>query len=444
MVQAHYNGRKLGRADITVQPSGAVSVSWQRLTIGTSDPQDPIIAALIAEYANDPDYQALINQPIGYAQTDLLRDYNGDNMMGNFIDDAIYGALNSDAEPVNDVDMFFNNAGGIRIDWCDKWDAGLGQWIWTSTAADCQTQGLWSHDPMLLTYGQMFQILPFGNATIVGDMTGAQILHLINQSATLFKGAIQPSGIRFNFYRYSDALPGPQPWAWGGYDVEVYNKATAVWEPLDLARTYRVGTTSSWHPPGRTATSSSSISTNTSYWGDMLNAVNAFVAANYTVSNPYRGPDGDGTLDGRITRDGTDAGGSIVPITVLHHNDSHGNLVKGTYVGYTQLAAKIIQERLHNPTRTLLLSSGDNIQGDAMMYFFKSAALGYTADGTPLDPSLQTNPLIRAFNYMNYDAYTLGNHEFNFGSEIFTSTLAQSYLPCPASQPGRRWAIWHC
>ncbi len=79
---------------------------------------------------------------------------------------------------------------------------------------------------MLLTYGQMFQILPFGNATIVGDMTGAQILDLINQSATLFKGAIQPSGIRFNFYRYSDALPGPQPWAWGGYDVEVYNKAT--------------------------------------------------------------------------------------------------------------------------------------------------------------------------------------------------------------------------
>ncbi len=98
-------------------------------------------------------------------------------------------------------------------------------------------------------------------------------------------------------------------------------------------------------------------------------------------------------------------------------------------MGYTQLAAKIIQERLHNPTRTLLLSSGDNIQGDAMMYFFKSAALGYTADGTPLDPSLQTNPLIRAFNSMNYDAYTLGNHEFNFGSEIFTSTLAQATFP---------------
>jgi len=429
VVQAHYNGRKLGRADITVQPTGAVSVSWQRLTIGTSDPQDPTIAALIAEYATDPDYLELINQPIGYVQTDLLRNYNGDAMMGDFIDDAINGALNSDAEPVNDVDMFFNNAGGIRIDWCDAPDlVNPGQYIWSSNTADC-AEGLWSHDPMLLTYGQMFQILPFGNATIVGDMTGAQILDLINQSATLFKGAIQPSGIRYKFFRYSDALPGPQPWAWGGYDVEVYNKATAVWEPLDLARTYRVGTNEFLAPAGQDGFVQFKYMTNISYWGDMLDAVNAWVEANYTIDNPYRGPDGDGTLDGRILRDGTDTGGSIVPITVLHHNDSHGNLVKGTYVGYTQLAAKIMQERLHNPNRTLLLSSGDNIQGDAMMYFFKSAALGYTADGTPLDPSLQTNPLIRAFNSMNYDAMTLGNHEFNFGSQIFTSTLTQATFP---------------
>ena len=109
----------------------------------------------------------------------------------------------------------------------------------------------------------------------------------------------------------------------------------------------------------------------------------------------YTGPNGDGTLDGRIVRDGTDAGGSIVPVTILHHNDSHGNLAKGAYVGYTQLATLIRQERLHNPTRTLLLSGGDNIQGDAMSYYFKSAGLGYAADGTPLDAALQIQPLIK-------------------------------------------------
>jgi 5'-nucleotidase / UDP-sugar diphosphatase len=429
VVQAHYNSRKVGRADITVDTDGSVALTWQRLTIGTGDPQDPDVLALIESYANDPWYQDLINQPIGYVQTDLLRNYNGDSMMGNFVDDAIYNYLNNDAEPGNDVDLFFNNAGGIRIDWCDAPDPdNPDEYIWSSNAADC-SEGLWDHDPMLLTYGQMFQILPFGNATIVGDMTGAQILDLINQSATLFKGAIQPAGARYTFYRYADALPGPQPWAWGGYDVCVTNRDTGICEPLDLERTYRVGTNEFLAPAGQDGYIQFKYMTNISYWGDMLNAVNAWVEANFTFENPYRGPDGDGTLDGRINRDGTDAGGSIVPITVLHHNDSHGNLVKGTYVGYTQLAAKITQERAHNPDRTLLLNGGDSFQGDAMMYYFKSAALGYTADGTPLPPELQINPLMAAFNYMNYDAFTVGNHEYNFGKDIYTSLLAQADFP---------------
>ena len=122
VVQAHYAGRKVGRADFTVNTDGTVSVAWSRIVVGTGDPEYPPIQALVSSYVNDPAYQALINQPIGYAQVDLLRDYNGDNMMGNFVDDAIYGALNTDAEPTNDVDMFFNNPGGIRVDWCDKED----------------------------------------------------------------------------------------------------------------------------------------------------------------------------------------------------------------------------------------------------------------------------------------------------------------------------------
>jgi 5'-nucleotidase / UDP-sugar diphosphatase len=133
VVQAYYNGRVLGRADITVGTDGAVSVVWDRLAIGTGDDQDSDVQALINTYATDPDYQALINEPIGYTQVDLLRNYNGDSMMGNFIDDAIYNQLNSDADPLNDVDMFFNNAGGIRIDWCDKEDPlNPGNYIWSS------------------------------------------------------------------------------------------------------------------------------------------------------------------------------------------------------------------------------------------------------------------------------------------------------------------------
>ncbi len=48
-------------------------------------------------------------------------------------------------------------------------------------------------------------------------------------------------------------------------------------------------------------------------------------------------------------RDGNEHGGSIVPLTILHHNDMHGNLYKGSYVGYTQLATLIKQERAAQP-----------------------------------------------------------------------------------------------
>ena len=172
--------------------------------------------------------------------------------------------------------------------------------------------------------------------------------------------------------------------------------------------------------------------TNITYWGDMLNAVNAYVAAQYgTPATAYRGPNNDGTLDGRIIRNGTDAVGSgdIIPVTVLHHNDMHGNLAKGTYVGYTQLATLIKQERLHNPTRTLLLNSGDDIQGDGLSFFYKTSYTGKAVDGTVLDPSLWTNPIMAVMNSMSYDAMTLGNHEYNFGSDVFKGVLGQAAFP---------------
>ncbi len=419
VVQAYYNGRRVGRADFTFDPaSKAVTVAWQSLAVSTTGPEDPAVKAVIATYATDPAYVALVNTPVGYSAVDLGRSNTGDNMMGTFIDDAIYSFLNTDAEPTNDVDVFFNNAGGIRTDWCYVG----GAWASTGCAAGTHAAGL-------LTYGNMFTVLPFGNATAVGTMTGAQILEVLNYGPNV-AGVIQPAGLKYKYYSYKDANPGPQPYAWGAFDACVVNKTTKACEPLDLKKTYKVGTNEFLAPAGGDGYNGFKYMKNITYWGDMLNAVNAYVAANYgTPATAYKGPNGDGTLDGRITRDGTDAGGSIVPVTILHHNDSHGNLAKGAFVGYTQLATLIKQEKLHNPTRTLLLSGGDNIQGDAMSYYFKSAPLGYAADGTALPAALQKQPLIAAFNAMGYDAMDLGNHEFNFGSAIFTSVLKQATFP---------------
>ncbi len=421
VVQAYYNGRQVGRTDMTFDPvTGAVTVAWQKLAVSTTGAEDPVVKSIITTYASDPAYQALINQPIGYSAVDLPR-LGGtvDNMMGTFIDDAIYNYLNTDSEPANDIDIFFNNAGGIRTDWCYNGTA----WVNTGCVAG-------THAPALLTYGNMFTILPFGNATVVGTMTGAQILEVLNKGPQVTNGVIQPAGIKYKYFGYNDGKTGPQPYAWGAFDYCVVNKATKVCEALDLTADYQVGTNEFLAPAGGDGYGGFKYMTNITYWGDMLNAVNAYVSAQHgTPETAYKGPNGDGTLDGRILRDGNNSGGSIIPITILHHNDSHGNLAKGAYVGYTQLATLIKQERLHNPTRTILLSGGDNIQGDAMSYYFKSAPTGFAADGTPLPANLQMQPLVKVFNAMNYDAMDVGNHEFNFGSATFVSVFKQALFP---------------
>ena len=458
VVQSAYNGRRVGEAEVTVGTNGSVSVNWKvtvwtpqntsanppipasvwrtfttstAFTENTDVSNDPTIDALITSYATNPDYLALVNTPIGYSAVDLSRSGTVDNMMGAFIDDAIYNYLNTDVEPANDVDLFFNNAGGIRTDWC-----------WNGTAWATSNCVVGTHDPALLNYGHMFTILPFGNATVVGKMTGAQILEVLHQGARIATsasspaGTIQPAGLKYKYYAYRDSNPGPQPYAWGAFDYCVINKVTKACEPLEMNKIYSVGTNEFLAPAGGDNYGGFKYMTNVTYWGDMLNAVNAYVSQNYgTPETAYNGPNGDGTLDGRIIRDGNNTSGSIIPITILHHNDSHGNLYKNvvssttTYVGYTQLATLIKQERLHNPTRTILLSSGDNIQGDAMMYYFKSAPLGYASDGTPLTAPLTTHPMMAVMNAMNYDAWTLGNHEFNFGKDIFTAVIGQANFP---------------
>ena len=430
VVQAYYNGRRVGDASLTFDPSTkAVTVGWQSLIVPTAaaSAKDSTIDTLITGLASDAKYQSLISQPIGYSAVDLPR--NGgtaDNMMGTFVDDAIYNYLNTDATPANDVDVFLNNAGGIRTDWCYVG----GAWVNTGCVGG-------THAPALLTYGNMFTILPFGNATVVGNMTGAQILQVLNQAPLVSNGVIQPAGLKFRYYAYKKVDPAStsgalRTYAWGAFDYCIVNRKTKACDPIDLKKTYRVGTNEFLAPAGGDGYAGFKYMTNITYWGDMLNAVDAYVTAHYgTAATAYKGPSGTGKLDGRIARDGTDTpdSGSIVPITILHNNDSHGNLAKGTFVGMTQLATLIGQERYYNPKRTLLLDGGDAIQGDAMMAYYKSSYTGSASDGTPLPAALRTNPMMAVMNALHYDAMTLGNHEFNYGSAVFQGILKQAKFP---------------
>ncbi len=406
IVQGYYSGRQVGRADMTYdKTSGNVSIKWQPLVIAnTAIATNTAAAARLATWTNDPAYQALINQIIGFTKVDLVRNYNnGDNTMGAFINDALYNDLNNDGTTANDTDMVFNNAGGLRAD----------------------ITGASVTNPLTLTYGALFSVLPFGNQTIVGDMTGARIQELLNQSATLFKGSLQVSGIQFHFYVYTDTIGANQPWAWGAYSVTVKNRSTGLWEPLVMTKTYRVATNEFLAPAGQDGFTPFKYMTNISYWGDMLNGVNHWVSTAYsTTTSAY-----NAGLDGRVVQDT-----NIIPVTILHHNDPHGRLLDNTsgsttYAGYSRLATLIKLERSHNPSRTLLINAGDTIQGDAMMAYYKAAFTGYGSDGMTLPVTMTTNPIIAAMNAMSYTAMVLGNHEFNYGNYIFTGTLRQATFP---------------
>ena len=202
-----------------------------------------------------------------------------------------------------------------------------------------------------------------------------------------------------------------------------------------MTRTYRIATNEFLAPAGQDGFVPFKYVTNYSYWGDMLDQVNHWISMTHnTPATAYKGPNGNGLLDGRITRNGTNTYGGtsteVVPVTALHHNDPHGRLLpSGSAPGYTNLATLIKQERAHNPTRTILLNAGDTIQGDAMAAYYKAAFTGFAPDGTALPITLTVNPILATMNAMTYTAMTLGNHEFNYGNAIFVGTLGQATFP---------------
>jgi 2',3'-cyclic-nucleotide 2'-phosphodiesterase (5'-nucleotidase family) len=418
IVQANNSGLQVGQATITVTTGVTPTVSWLTNKFTTSSPADATIQGWIDAWKT-PEYLAKVNQVIGYTAVNIVRDRYGDSLMADLVNDSLYGELNHDTNTTNDVDFVVNNSGGIRA------NINMVNPISNGTT-----------NVFTITYGSMYDVLPFGNQLVYGTMTGAQIQELLNFSAaacasgcTTGRSFIQGSGITYTYYAYTDTLPGLQPWAWGAYNIKILSKATSTWEPLVLTKTYRLATNEFLAPAGQDGFLSFKYIQGLTYSNeDMLDIANRWISKTFTFTSPY-----SATLDGRITRNGgstyTGAPTEIVPVTVLHHNDSHGNLLKGAFVGYSQLVTLINQGRAHNPTRNLLLSSGDNMQGDAMMYYFKSSYTGKGSDGTTLPDALKPHPLIAAFNAMNYTAYTLGNHEFNFGKDVFVNVLKQANFP---------------
>jgi 2',3'-cyclic-nucleotide 2'-phosphodiesterase/3'-nucleotidase len=111
-------------------------------------------------------------------------------------------------------------------------------------------------------------------------------------------------------------------------------------------------------------------------------------------------------------------------ITVLSTTDLHGNLLPIDYYtgmpdarGLAAVATLVRQARDENPAGTLLLDSGDVIQGSPLNYVHN------TVDNTPPDP------MMRAMSALGVDAMAVGNHEYNHGRTILEKARHEASFP---------------
>jgi 2',3'-cyclic-nucleotide 2'-phosphodiesterase (5'-nucleotidase family) len=123
--------------------------------------------------------------------------------------------------------------------------------------------------------------------------------------------------------------------------------------------------------------------------------------------------------------------GGTERIVLLYTNDMHGQVEPlsggaGQSGGLVNLVSLIDQVRAQDPDHTLLLDAGDTFQG------------------TYVSNSTQGEVVVEAMNLAGYEAWTLGNHEFDFGQETLRARITQARFPALAANlydasTGRLW-----
>ena len=173
VTQAFSAGTAYADIDVAVDPrsgdivekSSEIITTWADEGPGLVPNQD--VAAMVAAAAER--VQPLVERIVGSASSAITRTESpaGESALGNLIADAQRFALNTD--------LAFMNPGGIRADL----DAGE------------------------ITWGELFTIQPFGNDLVSMDLTGEQILTLLNQQWSGGNSAnpriLKTSGIQYTW-----------------------------------------------------------------------------------------------------------------------------------------------------------------------------------------------------------------------------------------------------
>ncbi|MDR3047566.1 MAG: metallophosphatase [Bacteroidales bacterium] len=100
-------------------------------------------------------------------------------------------------------------------------------------------------------------------------------------------------------------------------------------------------------------------------------------------------------------------------LTILHTNDTHSQIVpykknETTFLGGVMRRAVLFEETKKHTTNTLIVDAGDFFQGSAYFNYYKGKVE------------------IEAMNLLGYEVVTLGNHEFDNGTEALAKRLSKA------------------
>lgn len=159
IVQTYGYGTRLGYLKLKLENKKVVSHAGELLKVWSDRLAPDREVAKKVEY-----YKQLvapqIGQVVGKSKIRLVRDYNRESSLGNFITDVF--------REVARTDIAMTNAGGLRGD-------------------------LPEGD---ITKGNVLDAFPFLNKLVVAELNGAQIKTILEQSLSLKRGLMQVSGLR--------------------------------------------------------------------------------------------------------------------------------------------------------------------------------------------------------------------------------------------------------
>ena len=102
-------------------------------------------------------------------------------------------------------------------------------------------------------------------------------------------------------------------------------------------------------------------------------------------------------------------------LVIYQTSDLHGyiyptNYVKDQPLGFLKIASYILNDE-KNYDSSLKIDCGDLVQGSALTHFLSKEGV-------------EENPIIKGLEAVNYNAYVLGNHEFNYGLDYLKNAYS--------------------